>query len=334
MTDLELMGKALEEASQSTRAVRPNPKVGCALLTPSGQVISAHHLKCGDAHAEAWVLQKCTAQGIDPRGSTVAVTLEPCSHFGRTPPCADALIAAGVSRVLVATEDPNPLVSGNGIQKLRTAGISVELGVFREEAEALNHEWLQSHRQKRPFVTVKMATSLDGLWTAADGESQWITSATARAQGHLLRARVDAVVTGRKTFEKDHPSFTARPEMWLAATESMVPPRDWRGEQPEVIVLSRKTTPDLKVFLQGLYMRGIHDVMVEAGPTLTHAFLESGCVNEIWIFQGTRFLGGNGLRLAALAGGTLPGLQVALIQAKTFQEGDLFLRYRLKNSRH
>lgn len=320
----ELMRFALGEAYKASRAVRPNPRVGCALETASGELVLGHHEKCGEAHAERRVLDLCAERGLETRGARVAVTLEPCAHQGRTPPCAEALVGAGVGEVIVATEDPFHRVQGQGLARLRAAGIRVSVGVLSDKAEALNREWLFAHRHGRSFLTLKMATSWDGGWRSSSGASQWITSEEARFKSQQLRRRVDAIVSSRSTVTADNPRFTARD-----------PDGSDARDQPHVFILSRSpkalelsglalethprgaelanfSSPEL--FLQNTYARGFHDVMLEAGPAMAQAFLNAGCVDEIWSFVETQFLGGGAtLRYSEpFAGGALPGLQFSI----------------------
>jgi len=329
------MRAALAAAAQSGRTVRPNPRVGCAILTATGEVIAAHHQKFGGPHAEVEALTEVRRRGLSSQGATVAVSLEPCCHQGKTPPCTEALKQAGVARVLVAVRDPFPRVSGKGIEALLQGGIEVVEGLGSVEAESLNREWLYSQRRGLPFVTLKMATSLDGLWTASSGESRWITGPSARDKGHELRARADAIVTSLKTVQIDNPELTAR------NSEGKL-----RPHQPRVFVLSRKGEPDLspyKVsrhpgwakgiqlddlegFLRRLHGEGHHDVLVEAGPGLATAFLNGGFVAELWLFMGPRLLGGAGARLGALANGRLPGVEWEILDVQRFSEGDLLVR--------
>jgi diaminohydroxyphosphoribosylaminopyrimidine deaminase / 5-amino-6-(5-phosphoribosylamino)uracil reductase len=320
---------ALAEAYKASRAVRPNPRVGCALETVKGELVVGHHEKCGEAHAERRVLDICAERGLDTRGARIAITLEPCSHQGRTPPCADALIQAGVSEVIVGTEDPFPKVQGQGLGRLRAAGVRCSVGVLSDKAEALNREWLFAQRRGRSFLTLKMATSWDGGWRSDRGVSQWITSEEARFKAQQLRRRVDAIVTSQATLRADNPRFTARTPEGADASD-----------QPQVFVLSRSSnhfdlsgfalakhprgaelssfvSPDL--FLQDTYARGFHDVMLEAGPGLAQAFLAAGCVDEIWSFVESQFLGGGEtLRFATpFAGGALPGLRFVIRELET-----------------
>jgi len=329
------MGLAIDEAKKSPRAVRPNPKVGAAILFKDGTTLSAHHKYFGGPHAEREVLNLARAQNRSTDGATIAVTLEPCSHFGKTPPCADALVEARVARVLVGSTDPFPEVNGRGLKRLREKGIEVVENVLQAECEEVNSEWLQAQRQGYPFVRVKMATSLDGLWAAESGDSRWITNEEARSKGHSFRARADAIVTGVGTVARDDAELTARDQSGKLMTE-----------QPKVFVLSRgpfslegkklKVHPrgaevcdgrSLSSFFKELLKKGVTDVLVEAGPTLTHAVLESGYYNEILLFTGPRLLGGQGLRMEAFKGGKLPGLELKLKSSESFLSGDILSIY-------
>ena len=208
--DLRYMQRAITLAKQGLYSAKPNPAVGCVLVK-NGQIIAeGWHKQAGLPHAERVALADAAAKGVDVSGSTAYVTLEPCSHFGRTPPCADGLVEAKVSRVVIAMQDPNPLVSGQGIAKIQKACIDVQVGLCEEEARALNPGFIQMMEKKRPFVRVKMASSLDGRSAMASGESQWITGADSRQEVHRMRARSGAIVTGIGTVLADDPSLTVR----------------------------------------------------------------------------------------------------------------------------
>ncbi|MDX1347056.1 MAG: bifunctional diaminohydroxyphosphoribosylaminopyrimidine deaminase/5-amino-6-(5-phosphoribosylamino)uracil reductase RibD [Thiomicrorhabdus chilensis] len=210
--DRDFMSQAIELARKGIYSTRPNPAVGCVLVQDGVVVGEGWHRKAGLPHAERIALAEA---GDLAKGATAYVTLEPCSHYGRTPPCADGLVEAGVSRVVVAMRDPNPLVAGQGLAKIQQAGILVEEGLLEQEARALNPGFIHMMEQKRPYVRLKMASSLDGRTAMANGESQWITGPEARRQVHKLRARSGAVVTGIGTVLADDPSLTVRlePEM-------------------------------------------------------------------------------------------------------------------------
>lgn len=201
------MALAIELAQKGIYSTKPNPAVGC-VLTKDGEIVGqGWHRKAGELHAERLALAEA---GEAAAGATAYVTLEPCSHYGRTPPCADGLVEAGVARVVIAMQDPNPLVAGGGIYKLQTAGIQVEVGLMEAEARALNPGFIQMMEKQRPFVRLKMASSLDGRTAMANGESHWITGDLARQEVHKLRARSGAIITGIGTVLADDPSLNVR----------------------------------------------------------------------------------------------------------------------------
>jgi diaminohydroxyphosphoribosylaminopyrimidine deaminase/5-amino-6-(5-phosphoribosylamino)uracil reductase len=206
--DQQWMERALALARRGLRSTTPNPRVGCVLVSATGTLLGeGWHQRAGEAHAEAHALR---VAGEQARGSTAYVTLEPCAHFGRTPPCSNALIEAGVARVLVAMEDPNPLVAGRGLDRLREAGIEVRCGLLADEARELNLGFVSRMTRGLPWVRLKVAASLDGRTALLDGRSQWITGAAARADGHAWRARACAILTGIGTVRDDDPQLTVR----------------------------------------------------------------------------------------------------------------------------
>lgn len=209
--DHQCMARALELARRALYTTDPNPRVGCVLAHDSLIIAEGFHARAGDPHAERNAL---ATAGEHARGATAYVTLEPCSHTGRTGPCADALIEAGVARVVAAMEDPNPQVAGTGLQRLRDAGIQVDTGLQEVDARALNRGFVLRMSQGRPLIRIKAAASLDGRTAMASGESQWITGPEAREDVQRLRARSSAIVTGIGTVLADRPSYTVRPEQW------------------------------------------------------------------------------------------------------------------------
>ena len=209
--DHQYMARALRLAERALYTTDPNPRVGCVLVSDGHIVGDGFHARAGQPHAERHAL---AAAGEKARGATAYVTLEPCSHTGRTGPCADALVDAGVARVVVAMEDPNPQVAGSGLRRLRDAGIRVDTGLQEAAARALNPGFILRMRQGRPLIRVKAAASLDGRTAMASGESQWITGPEAREDVQRLRARSSAIVTGIGTVLADRPSYTVRPEQW------------------------------------------------------------------------------------------------------------------------
>lgn len=201
------MTQAIELAKQGLFSTRPNPAVGCVIVKGDQLIAEGWHVKAGQPHAEVAAL---TSAGNQAQGSTVYVTLEPCSHFGKTPPCADALVAAGVKQVVVAMQDPNPLVAGQGLARLQAAGVAVQVGIEAEQAAKLNQGFIKRMQSKRPFVRLKLASSVDGRTAMASGESVWITGELARTAVHKLRARHGAIITGIGTVLADDPSLNVR----------------------------------------------------------------------------------------------------------------------------
>lgn len=294
--ELAAMTRALELAARGPRG--PNPRVGCVLLSADGTTLGeGWHRGAGTAHAEVAALAAARERGADVRGATAVVTLEPCDHTGRTGPCSRALLAAGVARVVVGVEDPNP-VAGGGAARLRAAGVEVVTGVLAGAgAEALG-AWLPAVTRGRPFVTLKLAASLDGRVAAPDGSSRWITSQVARRHAHGMRAEVGAIAVGTGTVLADDPSLTAR-----TGDGSLV------EHQPLRVVVGRRDVPvgarlrgpggelvhvrshDPAVVLAELHGREVRHVLVEGGPTLAAAFLAAGLVDEVHAYVAPVLLG-------------------------------------------
>jgi diaminohydroxyphosphoribosylaminopyrimidine deaminase/5-amino-6-(5-phosphoribosylamino)uracil reductase len=312
-TDLELstMRRALEIARRGP-ANDPNPRVGAVLLGPGGDVLGeGWHRGAGTPHAEVAALADAAERGRSTRGATAVVTLEPCNHTGRTGPCSEALIAAGVARVVVSVDDPNPVAAG-GADRLRSAGVDVETGVLTDEGRAVLGAWLPSVERGRPFVTLKIATSLDGRIAAADGSSRWITSELSRHHAHDLRAEVDAIAVGTGTALADDPSLTAR----NAAGEL-------HGHQPLRVVVGHRDLPadarlhgpggelvqvrthDAAEVLAVLAARDVRHLLVEGGPTLAAAFLRAGLVDEVHAYVAPVLLGAGPSAMADLGVGTI-----------------------------
>lgn len=315
------MDRALELARRGPR-FGPNPRVGCVLLAAPRFGLAAPddelavlaegwHEGAGTAHAEAAALASARSAGVDVRGATAIVTLEPCNHTGRTGPCAQALLDAGIARVVVAVADPNPVAAG-GAEHLRAAGVGVEVGVRRAEGRALLQHWLAAVDRGRPFVTLKLATSLDGRIAAADGSSRWITSEVARQHAHGLRAEVDAIAVGTGTVAADDPSLTAR----NAAGELI-------GHQPIRVVVGHREIPagarlrgpggelvhlrthDVAEVLAALHEREVRHLLVEGGPTLATAFLRAGLVDEVHAYIAPVLLGTGPAAVGDLGVGTI-----------------------------
>ena len=331
------MDEALTLAAQGRCSTAPNPRVGCVLVR-EGQVVGrGFHARAGEPHAEVFALREA---GALARGATAYVTLEPCSHHGRTPPCADALVAAGVARVVYAVGDPDPRVDGRGAARLRAAGIEVAQGAGELEGRALIPGFLRRVGGGLPWVRAKMAASLDDRTALADGRSQWITGEAARADVQRLRAEACVVVTGIGTVLADDPALTVRAPAWREALRGREVARavvDFHGRLPAGAQLRDGVAPlwwlvgaDVANTLAGtcadsgaavlpvtiadrapatvlraLAARGVNDVLLEAGPTLTGAWLAAGVVDELVVYYAPRLLGAAARPLALLPPTTL-----------------------------
>jgi diaminohydroxyphosphoribosylaminopyrimidine deaminase / 5-amino-6-(5-phosphoribosylamino)uracil reductase len=365
ITHARFMARALQLARRGCYTTKPNPRVGCVLVKNGGIVGEGWHKRAGEAHAEIEALR---AAGTDVLGATAYVTLEPCCHYGRTAPCSDALIRAGVSRVVAAMTDPNPKVAGNGLKALADAGIETVCGVLRSEAEKLNQGFCMRMRSGRPLVFSKVAMSLDGRTAMASGESQWITSECARQDVHRLRAGCSAIVTGVDSVIADDPSLTARldgavggivqplrvivdsmlrtpagsrmtrlPGTSLIATTSADRQRRQRLEQAgfEVVWLpaAESGRVDLPSLLDHLATREVNDVMVETGAVLNGALLQAGLVDELVVYMAPSLLGDDGRGAFHLPGLTKLSERIELRLLDVRQVGaDLRLRCRIGQS--
>ncbi len=324
------MAQALRLAERGAYTTRPNPRVGCVLVSDGVVVGSGWHERAGGPHAEVHALREA---GERARGATVYVTLEPCAHHGRTPPCADALIAAGVARVVAACEDPFPQVSGSGLARLRAAGVATDSGLLRDAARELNRGFISRFERGRPWVRVKLAQSLDGRTALHNGRSQWITGAAARADVQRWRARSAAILTAAGTARADNPRLTVR----LEDDRAFVPPLrvvvDARldalapdchlldGSAPTLVVhgseAATRAQPragvdylalpldaggrvDLAGLLAALAARGVDEVQVEAGPAFSGALFAAGLVDELLLYVAPLLLGDAGMPLLAL----------------------------------
>lgn len=300
------MRRALALAANGP-ALGPNPRVGCVLLDADGAIVAeGWHRGAGTAHAEVDALHNLAATGRDPRGLTAVVTLEPCNHWGRTGPCSIALIEAGVARVVYAISDPGDQSSG-GAQRVREAGIDVISGVLADEVTDFLHVWLTAARNRRPYVTVKWASSLDGRAAANDGSSQWITGTAARQRVHEQRAANAAIMVGIGTVLADDPSLTARGDAGELLAQQPIPvvvgereiPADARiRSHPAGLIEARSR--DLGAILSDLYERGICSVYVEGGPTLASAIIAGGFADEYAIYLGPMLLGGQRVAIGDL----------------------------------
>ncbi len=320
------MNRAIQLARKGLFTTHPNPRVGCVLVKDDQIVGEGFHYKAGEGHAEVNALDQA---GDAAKDATCYVTLEPCCHHGKTPPCADALIKAGVREVFVAMEDPNPLVAGKGIAALEKAGIKVTVGVCREQAEGLNPGFIKRMQTGLPFIRVKIGASLDGRTAMASGESQWITSEDSRKDVQKFRAMSSAIVTGIETVLADDPSLNVRdPDYDTAGRQPLRVVMDsefrfpdqakMRSLSGENLIMTTKEVDqadaekitaesddrvDLEKAMRYLAEeKEINDVLVEAGPTLSGAFLQADLVDELIIYQAPKLLGGSARPLVDLPG--------------------------------
>lgn len=317
LLDVAMLGHAMRRAfalAENGPARGVNPQVGCVILSADGKFLAeGWHRGAGTPHAEVDALSQLSP-GV-AQGATAVVTLEPCNHHGRTGPCAQALIDAGVARVVYSVSDPGQQSSG-GAERLRSAGLSVDGGLLRAEGEALLGDWLRSARLGRPVVTVKWASSLDGRAAAADGSSQWITGDAARIDVHRRRAAADAIAVGTGTVLADDPSLTARDASGALLPEQPVPVVFGRRETaPDAAVFRHPRAPlffdgsDLQSQLAELHANGIRSLFVEGGPTLASAFIAAGLADDLLIYLAPVLLGGPMLALTDLG---IPSIDQAL----------------------
>lgn len=293
--DADYMGRAIEAAEAARLLAPPNPWVGAAVVTTT-QVFTGSTQPPGASHAEIVALQ---AAGDEARGATLYSTLEPCCHHGRTGPCTDAIIQAGIARVVVAIEDPDPLVAGRGINKLREAGIEVDIGVGAGRVERQLGPYLHHRRTGRPFVVLKLAASLDGFTAAPDRTSQWITGPEARTDGHRLRAESDAILVGAGTIRADNPRLTVRDFAPVGVDgEAVQPLRVVLGDIPQGarVEPALSMSGELGVILDELGERGVLQLMVEGGATVAGAFHQQGLVNRYVVYLAPAFFGGDDAR--------------------------------------
>ena len=329
-TDTAFMQQALAEAEASMHITTPNPRVGCVIVSPDGHLLGQGHTQAaGQAHAEIMALRQAQL-AHDVRGATAYVTLEPCAHQGRTGPCCDALIQAGIARVVVSIIDPNPLVAGQGIARMQAAGVKVEIGLLADEAQALNLGFFKRMTQGTPWMRLKVAQSLDGHTALTNGVSQWLTGPLARADGHAWRARACAILTGVGTVRQDNPLLNVRevetprqPDLWvvdsrletpLDAALWSVPRRLYmvhaeRNAEREAALRDQGATlvalpnpqhkVDLAALVAHLGQAPYNEVHIEAGEKLNGSLLQAGLVDELLVYQAP-WLTGPGQGLAAL----------------------------------
>jgi diaminohydroxyphosphoribosylaminopyrimidine deaminase/5-amino-6-(5-phosphoribosylamino)uracil reductase len=326
--DHEFMARALELASLGLTTTTPNPRVGSVIVRDGRIVGEGWHRRAGEPHAEIVALAQA---GGSARGATVYVTLEPCSHFGRTPPCVESLIDARVARVVAAMEDPNPQVNGRGLSRLRDAGVDVRCGLLEQQARELNIGFVSRMARGRPWVRMKVAASLDGRTALLNGRSQWITGEAARADGHAWRARACAILTGIGTVRDDDPQMTVRMTdaarqplrvlvdsrlevdlharllhggaLVVAAHPNPAKEAELRDRGCEVLTLPNAAGKvDLPALIAHLAERGINEVHVEAGAKLHGSLIREGCIDEFLVYLAPSLLGD--------AAGMLDGLRI------------------------
>ena len=319
--DFEFMARALRLAERGLYTTTPNPRVGCVLVKDGRVVGEGWHERAGEPHAEVVALK---AAGAAAEGATAYVSLEPCAHQGRTPPCSDALIATKVARVVAAMQDPNSQVEGKGLQKLRDAGIRVEVGLMEEQARELNIGFVSRMTRGRPWMRVKIAASLDGKTALKNGVSQWVTGPDARRDGHHWRARACAVMTGIGTLKDDDPRLTVRdvpttrqplrivvdsrlritpqakifdggPVLIATATHDAAKARLLEDKGASVVVLpNAESKVDLSKLAEHLAAMGLNEVLVEAGLNLNSALRRAGVVDELLLYLAPHLLGNAG----------------------------------------
>lgn len=326
--DVYFMGKALQLAERGLFSTRPNPRVGCIVVKHKKAIGEGWHQQAGDHHAEVYALNRA---GVEARDATLYVTLEPCSHYGKTPPCARTVAEAGIKRVVIAMRDPNPLVAGKGIEYLQSRGIEVIVGILEDEARQLNIGYISRLERGRPWVRCKMAMSLDGCTALSSGESKWITGELARSDVQRLRARSCAIITGVGTIEQDDPSLNVRHDQMAVDFEHYaypIPPirvilDTYLRASPQMKVLSHpgnviiattasdhallkwQETPSVTVaqirqvaegvdpdaVITMLSAREINEVLIEAGASLSASFLRSGLIDELWVYIAPKLIG-------------------------------------------
>jgi diaminohydroxyphosphoribosylaminopyrimidine deaminase/5-amino-6-(5-phosphoribosylamino)uracil reductase len=321
LSDTDGMTLALEWAAMGMNSTAPNPRVGCVIVRDGAVIGAGYTQPAGQAHAEIQALRDAEARGNDVRGATAYVTLEPCNHHGRTPPCSDALVRAGLGRVVAAMEDPNPLVAGQGLAKLAAAGIEVSSGVMADAAYEMNIGFFSRMRRGLPWVRLKTAASLDGMTALHNGQSQWITGPEARADGHAWRARACAILTGIGTVKADDPQLTVRAveasrqprrvivdskleialdarvlagaSSWIvAASANPGKQAALREAGHEVILLPNAAGKvDLPALMRELGRREINELHVEAGSKLNGSLIREGCVDELLVYLAPSLIG-------------------------------------------
>ena len=352
----KLIEDCLKIASKGEGQVSPNPLVGAVLIDGDGNFISSgYHQKCGEAHAE---VNAINAAEKNVKGATIAVNLEPCSHYGKTPPCADLIIKSGIKRVIIGMQDPNPKVDGGGIKKLQDAGIEVICGVLEDKCKKLNEIFITNQTKQKPFVAIKTATTADGKIATANGDSKWITCEKSRKYVHKLRNKYDAILTSSNTVLADNPQMTCRikngrnpirvlvdrclktdfsskiyenngAKVFIAVDENIKK----LPQTPNYIEFIKcpvvKGNLDLAFLLNKLFEKGIMSILVEAGGTFNGALLKTGMVDKIYHFYAPKILGDN--RAISFVSGFSPqkikkSLQYKIGSLKKF-ENDIMVEY-------
>jgi diaminohydroxyphosphoribosylaminopyrimidine deaminase/5-amino-6-(5-phosphoribosylamino)uracil reductase len=354
--DRSHLARALDLAARGLYTTDPNPRVGCVIANAERALGEGWHARAGEEHAEVLALR---AAGSQARGATVYLSLEPCSHIGRTPPCADALIAANVARVVCCTRDPNPKVAGRGIERLQQAGIAVQVGVFADEARRLNVGFFSRHELGRPYVRLKLAMSLDGRTAPADGSRAWISGTASRADVQTWRARSSAVLTGAGTVRSDDPQLNVRlnygpwvrqPLRVVLDTQLSTSRSAKIYNHDEALIFAAPEAPlgafkdvkveripradgglDLDAVMQNLTAREVNELLVECGPTLAGALVAKRLVDELVLYIAPKLLGNDAPPLLHIKSGHGPLPQLEFRDVQQFGED---MRLILKLQKH
>ncbi|QQR54961.1 bifunctional diaminohydroxyphosphoribosylaminopyrimidine deaminase/5-amino-6-(5-phosphoribosylamino)uracil reductase RibD [Candidatus Peregrinibacteria bacterium] len=292
--DAWVMNRALRLAEKGRGWTEPNPMVGAILMKDGKRIGEGYHTKYGAAHAEVEALRDCEAKGLDPRGATLYVTLEPCCHHGKTPPCVEAVLASGIERMVVAAEDPNPKVAGKGLARLREAGVVVEVGLLEKQARELNRFFYHFHETGCPWVTLKAALSLDGKIAVKRGEQCWLTGAAAKRYVHGLRHEHQAILVGAGTVLADDPHLGVRevpgrdPLRVILKDDRPLPSALQIFRDENVLVLEENS---IKKILKVLAEQNVHSLLVEGGQKIFTAFVKAKAVDEVQLLMAPVFLG-------------------------------------------
>ncbi len=323
-TDLEFMAKAFLNAKKGQYSTWPNPKVGCVVTKNERVIAEGWHQWAGQEHAEQMALADAS---IDYKGATIYVTLEPCSHQGKTGPCVDLILKSGIQRVVCASLDPNPIVNGEGITKLKASGIEVEVGIYEDQAKEINRGYFHFYEKGRPWITTKIASSLDGKISLSNGASRWITSELARSDAHTIRAMNDAIVVGIDTILVDDPSYSVRletedpinsPEIIILDSQLRIPIDAKILKNDKVVILCGQGIDQVKKeslsvlgadviclfderdksierVSEYLVSKKFHHVLIESGAKVNSSFFQNNLIDEINIFFAAKILGSEGL---------------------------------------